>query len=130
MRVCLGSGITGSRDALSIVGATRHGRKMRACTKIEARSNQPQATEGLLDLVPVGRQFLWSTRERAVFCARLTPKTLTPSSINQSSNKTPQRLGLEKTTPNNLGCMEWSKKNGAETGLESLFRFVEALEGL
>ena len=30
----------GSRDALSMLGASRHGRKMRARTKIEARGNQ------------------------------------------------------------------------------------------
>ena len=30
----------GSRDALSMLGASRHGRKMRASTKIEARGNQ------------------------------------------------------------------------------------------
>jgi hypothetical protein len=31
----------GSRDALSIVGATRHGRKCEPQAKMEARSNQP-----------------------------------------------------------------------------------------
>ena len=30
----------GSRDALSMLGASRHGRKMRARTEIEARGNQ------------------------------------------------------------------------------------------
>ncbi len=41
--------------------------QMRAQAKMEARSNQPQATEGLLDTTPVGWQPRCSTQERAVF---------------------------------------------------------------
>jgi len=41
---------------------------IRASTKIEARGNQPQATEGLLDLISASWQTRCSIRERAVFC--------------------------------------------------------------